>query len=415
MRAHRRSRRIRFGVSWTILLLNLASWTPALAASTSDTLAGSRAIGVVPLAQNSPEKYASQRAQSYGVFVGVDQFPGDPSIVALKFAAADAQAMRDCFAGELGYLPPENTRLLITGATGDDAPTRSNILKAIKFAADSAGADGCVVVDLSTHGIEGYVLAEDSQRAILQDSAIPLRRVEDYLKASRSPRRLLFFDACREKVADDGQRALSGGMSEEFAKAFASTEGFVVLMSCDQGQFSYEMPEQGHGAFTYFLLEGLRGGAPAGPDGLITAASLANWVKQRVEDWSRTKPSGKQSPRFELQQATGDFPLAVSRARLEEQSQHRQQLAQAAQTLSKMFAEGKLTAEQHAQAQAALVSKDEQRQKLALDIANGTVASQYIGPLLFQAATPTPSIPSTPSPTPAPPATPSPPPVTPRT
>ncbi|MCX7016120.1 MAG: caspase family protein [Candidatus Sumerlaeota bacterium] len=390
-------RRSRLGASLVVAFALSGSFARALAAEAAEAASGgSRAIGVVPLAQSNPDKYAAQRSQSYGVFVGVDQFPSDSTIVSLKYAAADAQSMRECFVGELGYLPPENTRLLITGATGEDAPTRSNILKAIKLAADSAGPNGCLVVDLSTHGIEGYVLAEDSQRAILEDSAIPLQRVEDYLNGSRSPRRLLFFDACREKVANDGQRALSGGMSEQFAKAFSTAEGFAVLMSCDQGQFSYEMPEQGHGAFTYFLMQGLRGGAPAGPDGLITASSLSKWVKQQVEEWSRTQPGGKQSPRFDLREATGDLPLAVSRAYLDQLARQKQELIQAAQTLSQMFADGKLTAEQHALAQKALASKDSNRQQAALDVANGKLRPQYIDQLLQE----TPSA-ATPSPTPA--------------
>ncbi|MCX7012472.1 MAG: caspase family protein [Candidatus Sumerlaeota bacterium] len=392
------------------LAFALASLCMAEDVSTSSTPSvpaegASRAIGVVPLAQSQPEAFSTQRAQSYGVFVGIDQFPEDSSIVALKYAAADARSMRDCFVNDLGYVPAENTRLLATGAEGADRPTKSNILKAIKFAADSAGPQGCVIVDLSTHGIEGYVLAEDSQRAILEDSAIPLKRVEDYLKASKCPRRMLFFDACREKVASDGERALSGGMSEEFANAFGAVEGFAVLKSCDKGQYSYEMPEQGHGAFTYFLLEGLRGGAPANADGLITASSLSSWVKQRVEDWSRNKPGGKQSPRCDLREATGDLPLAVSRAFLEQASQKRAEIVEATMKISEMFKEGKLNAEQYALAAAGLVSKDEKKLQAALDLADGRLRPEFAEPLLKAEPTPAPVTP--------PPITPPPPPVTP--
>ena len=361
-----------------------------------------RAIGVVPLAEGRPDVSGAQREQSFGVFVGVDRFE-DSSITGLQYAAADARAMRDCFVEDLKLIPEGNARLLVTGAEGRDRPTRENVLEAIHATAQAAGKDGCVVVQLSTHGIENYVLAENSRRAILEDTAIPLSRIKEYLAGAGSPRRLLFFDACRETAGQKGTRALGGGMSEAFAKAFAQAEGFAVLMSCSEGQFSYEMPETGHGAFTHFVLEGLRGGAPAGTDGLVTVNTLAEWTRKQVESWSRAKSPGVQSPRFDLGQAKGDLPLALSKLHLQSEEQMRARVTQAAQKLAEMAAAGQLTLKQNGAAQSALASDDPKRQAVALELAEGKLTPQRFEEflnLMDQARPPQPTPQPTAQPTP---------------
>ena len=369
--------------------------------------AGERAIGVMPLSDVKPQDYGALREQSYGVFVGVEKFE-DESIGALRYCAADARAVRDCFVNELKFMPPENARLLVTGAEGKDRPTRNNALEAIRVAAQAAGPDGCVVVHLSTHGLEGYVLTEDSRRSILEESAVPLKSIEKYLSSSRSPRRLLIFDACREKPTQQGARALSAEpMSEQFAQAFSQAQGFAVLMSCSEGQYSYEMDEAGQGAFTHYLLEGLRGNAPADAQGLITVTNLAGWVKGQVENWSSKRPAGVQSPRFDLVQATGDLPLSISKEWLDKQqaADERKKIAEASQKLSTQLAEGKVDPSLNALAQAALASEDPKRRQAAMDLADGRLAPEYaeqfLQPGMAPVVTPSPSPAVTPSPSPA--------------
>ena len=73
-----------------------------------------RALGVQPLADVSPGDYSAQRAQTYGVFIGVDRFD-DESIPALLYAAADAPAARDTFGAPLfGNQPDESFAAFFT-------------------------------------------------------------------------------------------------------------------------------------------------------------------------------------------------------------------------------------------------------------------------------------------------------------
>jgi hypothetical protein len=91
------------------------------------------------------------------------------------------------------------------------------------------------------------------------------------------------------------------------------SKGLITLMSCSENQFSYEMKDTKHGAFTYFLLKGLREGQVKPNDkGYITIQGLNEYVRLQVEEWSKNKPSGKQSPTLNLADSTGDLPLAMS-------------------------------------------------------------------------------------------------------
>ena len=333
-----------------------------------------RGVQVVPLAESQPQ-YAGLKQQSFGVFVGVDQFE-DSSVVPLRFCSRDAREVRDCFVKELGYLPAENARLLVTGEKDAGRPSYVNIVDAIQWAADSAGPEGCIVIQISTHGIEGYVLAEDSRRRSLNATALSLSWIEQTLLNSRCKRRLLIFDACREKVSSDGERGLGGSMTGDFASAFAQAEGFLTLKSCSSGQYSYEMDEAGHGAFTHFLLEGLRGGAPSNEAGLITVGNLGPWIREQVEKWSSQKPGGIQIPLFTLAEATGDLPLAISRGYLKQQNQEMKE--EILRNLAQMLADGKLTSDQFDQAKSAVDNGSPQAMKVIEDLVQGRIAPDYL-------------------------------------
>ncbi len=73
------------------------------------------------------------------------------------------------------------------------------------------------------------------------------------------------------------------------------------------------MPELGHGIFTYFLTEGLRGAADLNRDGIVSLDELYAYVEQQVSRKSRAV-GGNQHPvmKGELE---GVLPLVKVRAR----------------------------------------------------------------------------------------------------
>ena len=72
---------------------------------------------------------------------------------------------------------------------------------------------------------------------------------------------------------------------------------------------SLELPELGHGIFTYYLVEGLKGAADANHDGIVSLIELYAYVKDQVTKRSRLA-GGKQEPMMRSGELQGDLPLA---------------------------------------------------------------------------------------------------------
>lgn len=86
------------------------------------------------------------------------------------------------------------------------------------------------------------------------------------------------------------------------------------MVSCGPDEFSYEDDSVGHGIYTHFLLEGLKGGALRDQHGFVTVTTLAPYVTEQVESWCKAKlKSPIQRPWFTAQ-ISGDIPLALPAA-----------------------------------------------------------------------------------------------------
>jgi uncharacterized caspase-like protein len=69
-----------------------------------------------------------------------------------------------------------------------------------------------------------------------------------------------------------------------------------------------ELPELGHGIFTYYLVQGLRGAADGDRDGIVTLQELYKYVEQQVSRHSR-QVGANQRPVMKGE-AEGELPLA---------------------------------------------------------------------------------------------------------
>jgi len=69
------------------------------------------------------------------------------------------------------------------------------------------------------------------------------------------------------------------------------------------------LPDEGHGVFTYYLIEALRGAAAA-DDGQIRLGSVATYLQEQVTAWGQ-RARREQTPRLDLA-AGDDFALLVA-------------------------------------------------------------------------------------------------------
>jgi len=307
----------------------------ALAASAADT---GRGVTVEPVSAVAPGGNA-------GLFVGVNQFSVDHELRPLNFAVNDAIAQAHLFCLELKLIPPGNCHLALAGEPTTDSTkaqlaalrqagiartdaSKAQILRAL-LSLSAVGHDTAdlLVVSISSHGFEErgqpYTIPSDGLRGALEDTGLSIRTVEQRLQDSRAGKRLLLIDACRERPATD-TRGVEQAMTSAFRAALAAAEGQATLASCDAGQLSLENTDLGHGVFTHFLLEALRGKATADTRGFITLGAVSDYVARAVNDWvMRNKPNvdrnAAQRPWFKGPLDAKQIPLAVDpgvRARL---------------------------------------------------------------------------------------------------
>ena len=71
-------------------------------------------------------------------------------------------------------------------------------------------------------------------------------------------------------------------MSDRFLERLAGGKGKVIITASSANEVSVENDDLGHGVFTYYLLQGMRGPADADADGLITVDEAYRYVSEKV-------------------------------------------------------------------------------------------------------------------------------------
>ncbi|NUQ02159.1 MAG: caspase family protein [Armatimonadetes bacterium] len=111
--------------------------------------------------------------------------------------------------------------------------------------------------------------------------------------ASSGANLLLIIDACRNDPSA-GRSSQNAQLDESFAKglrpqlvarpATRRQPNVALLLACEAGQRAWEYPEERQGAFTYWLLKGLRTEASRTAEGVAVAdlAALGSAQRPRV-------------------------------------------------------------------------------------------------------------------------------------
>ena len=76
-------------------------------------------------------------------------------------------------------------------------------------------------------------------------------------------------------------------MDDLFLERRTRSKGRAIITASRPAEVSIELPELGHGLFTYYLLQGLRGAADLNRDGIVSLQELYEYVEQQVSQKSR--------------------------------------------------------------------------------------------------------------------------------
>lgn len=255
------------------------------------------------------EMFAAPRIDKrWAVVVGVGEYQSE-DIPDLEFATADARAMKDFLESDAAGPFDEVLYLENEHATG------AAMREALFVFLQQADWDDLVVIYYAGHGAPDpgrpdnlYLLPTDADLGSLAATGFPMWDVKTALRRQIAAERVIVIaDACHSAGTADGD-VVGGGASNAIAGGFQSLftpSRRLMMTAAATNEFSLEDERWGgHGVFTHFLLEGLRGAGDGNGDGIVTFTELFEHVSEGVRDAT----NGRQNPQ---RSGIGDIPLAV--------------------------------------------------------------------------------------------------------
>jgi tetratricopeptide (TPR) repeat protein len=217
---------------------------------------------------------------SYAVVIGISKYKNLSQEQQLRFAERDAQAIHTVLASvEGGNFKAENVHTLL-----NEKATLASIRHEIdEWLPSKAKPDDRVLIYFAGHGLirggKGYLAPFDVDPGDVAHTAYAMDEL-GLMAASKigAKYKILLTDACHSgKITPDDSQAVT-------SKLRSLDESLFSLTASRDREQSYESAdlEGGHGFFTYYLVEGLRGAADADHDGVVTADELAEYVRREV-------------------------------------------------------------------------------------------------------------------------------------
>ena len=204
------------------------------------------------------------QAKVYLVSVGITDYPG--TYMDLSLPAKDAETIT--------WLYSKNTSVEYNQLLNEQA-TIQNITSSIRRTFAKANTNDIVVLFFSGHGYPGGFVAYDGQLTYTQ--------VRKAMATSKCKNKMIFADACFS-----GKIRTNGRSSQSSVQA-AKKANVMLFLSSRSNETSIERRGMQNGFFTTYLQKGLRGGADANRDRIITAKELYDYVHKGVIDISHDK------------------------------------------------------------------------------------------------------------------------------
>ena len=241
--------------------------------------------------------YKPSEASVYVVSIGVNRYQ-DSKIPTLNYAENDARAFAEYFSEEVGLSQSNITLLVGEGARqrnikkvlGTDLKNKATAKDQVILYFAGHGAPEPEPSTENADGLEKYLLPFDANLDSLYSSAIPMREIQYLIQRFSSERVVLVLDTCFSGNAGGNGRTInfktlglrSGIISTDFYKKMSQGKGKMILTASGGNQLSHELDEFKHGAFTYYLLEAMKGNGDNDKDGIVTVNEAYQYVSNAV-------------------------------------------------------------------------------------------------------------------------------------
>lgn len=228
----------------------------------------------------------------------------------LNYCVSDAASIEESFKKQKNGLY-EN---ICVYSLKDAEVTKEGLEQKFKELSSIVTADDVFVFFVSGHGTayddgDYYFIPVNFRYTNKTD--IPLKAISKSdltknLSLIKAGKTLMMLDTCNSGAffADSNKRGMGDkGIFERLSRA----TGHAVLAAASDSQSAME-GYNGHGVFTYVLLDGLAGNADSDGDGFVTLTELSSYVENQVPELSYEKWGYEQVPQKELRRQ--DFPIA---------------------------------------------------------------------------------------------------------
>ena len=231
----------------------------------------------------TPNFSSPERPDDLAVVVGVETYSELPKAA---YAERDAAAVK-AHLRALGV--PERNVAFLVGSKASKSALEKNLEL---WLPRMVKPESRVYFYFSGHGApdvktgQAYLVPWDGDPNFLEATAYPVKKLYEKLGALPAKQVLVAMDACftgggGRSVLASGARPLVGRIET------GSVSGTVTALTASGAdEISGSLDDKGHGAFTYFLLEGLDGAAKDG-SGHVTTKSLIEYLSPRVKDEAR--------------------------------------------------------------------------------------------------------------------------------
>ncbi len=254
------------------------------------------------------EEFKSDRL---AIVVGINNYLNS-KIPDLRYSEPDAKLIKSILADKGVF-----NVMYYSSEQGSRPATKENILKGLKDANQLAknGLIKTFVFYFAGHGYrhdgENYLAPMEINLNDISYTGISLSEVLQIIDdIQKNAKTMVFLDACRNEV--EGSRR---GGSEAWAEEETPGSGLGIVFSTSEGEYSYELEEEGHGIFTIFLARGLLGEADmtqygGNENGFVSFYEIASYVSKKLLEWSiNNSDQISQTPRVTALEINGDFIL----------------------------------------------------------------------------------------------------------
>lgn len=232
----------------------------------------------------------------WALIVGISSYRHAPRIRNLEYAHRDAEALAEFLRTPAGGAHAEDKLVLLVNERATTAALTRHLRSFLKRPVEN----DVVTIYFAGHGAPDpdrphnhYLLTHDTDPSDIAGSAVPMREIKIALADTlRAEGVMVFLDACHSGSAtlDEGIRSVGdAGLTRTYLEELdRGGRGIAVLTSAGHDQTSRESLEWGggHGVFTHYLIEGMRGkadghrGAPK--NGRVTVGELFDYVSDQV-------------------------------------------------------------------------------------------------------------------------------------